>query len=169
MEREIKEDFTLYWPAFYGIGAVVVAFVLVAGGVSSIFILHDWQTFAFLVGVSIFTIWFVRFGLRTALERAKASQRRWLLTDAGLTRCYDLDKRETIHWEQIRDMRWGRHLGVKVSWEESKHDHRLPEFRDEFRKPQTGRYWCWILVGENEAREIFHHAKRDWVDMRLWF
>ena len=166
MQKEIKEDFTIFWPFFYAITAVVVIFFLVAG-ISSIFILHDWSPFALLVGVSIFAVWYMRFALHTSRERAEASSRRWLQADDGLVRLYDSGKQETIHWEQVRDMRWGKHVGLKIRWEESKHEHRLPEFRNEFRRWETGRYECWIRVREAEARELFRCAKRDWFNIRL--
>jgi hypothetical protein len=166
MEIEIKQDFTMSQPVFYLITAVVLAFLLFAG-VTGFFITHDWHPLALLVGVSIFSIWFVRFGLRTSLENAEASQKRWLLTDDGLVRTYGSGKRETIRWEQIQDMRWGRHLGLKIRWEESEHVHRVREFTNEFKKWQTGRYWCWILVREAGARDLFRHANKEWVDIKI--
>jgi hypothetical protein len=166
MEKEIKQDFTIFQPVVYTATAVPIVLMLL-GGATSLFRDHDWSIFAFVIGFSVCSIWFVRFCLRLSLERAKASPRRWLLADDGLVRLYDASKRETIRWEQIRDMRWGKHLGIKVGWEEFKQDHRLPEFRDEFRKPETERYWCWIRVREAEARELFQCAKRDWVDTGL--
>ena len=166
MEKEIKQDFTIVWPVFYLLTAMVIV-LMVLGGVTCLFQLHEWHTLAFVVGFSLLSLWFVRFCLRLSLERSKASPRRWLLADDGLVRLYDAGKREAIRWEQIQDMRWGRLAGLKVGWEEPKAGHRSQEFRDEFRKPQTGRYWCWIRVREGEARELFQRAKRDWVDMGL--
>ncbi len=161
MEREIKQDFTIVWPVFYILTAFVTVLMLL-GGVTSFFRFHEWHTLAIMVGSSIVVFWFVRFGLRTSLEIAKASPRRWLLTDDGLVRLYDSGQREIIRWEQIQDMRWGRYLGLKVRWEESKRDHHSRQFRDEFRKWKSGRYWCWIRIGETDARELFLCAKRDW-------
>jgi hypothetical protein len=166
MEKEIKEDFTIGWLPLYILTAFVVISALFAGAVS-FFRLHDWHTLAFLVCFSVFTIWFVRFCVRMSLERVKANPRKWLLTNEGLVRLYGSGERETIRWEQIRDMRWGRHVGLKIKWEEPRHDNRVQEFQDEFRKPQTGRYLCWIRVREAEARELFQCAKREWVDMKL--
>ena len=166
METEIKQDFTMSWTVFYWITAVVIAFLLFAG-VTGGFITHDWQPLALLIGVSIFSIWFVRFGLRTSLANAEASQKRWLLADDGLVRTYGSDKREIIRWAQIQDLRWGRHLGLKIRWEEIEHVHRVREFTDEFRKRQTGRFWCWILVRETEARDIFRRANKEWLDIKI--
>ena len=166
METEIKQDFTMLRPVFYLITAVVIVFLLFAG-VTAFFITHDWQPLAFLIGVSIFSIWFVRFGLRTSQDNAEANQKRWLLTDDGLVRTYGSRKRETIRWEQIQDMRWGRHLGLKIRWKEIEHVHRAREFTNEFRKWQTGRFWCWILVREGEARDVFRRANQEWLDIKI--
>jgi hypothetical protein len=166
MEKEIKQDFIITWPVSYILTAVPVVLMLL-GGVTCLFRDHEWHTLAFVVGFSILSFWFVRFCLRLSLERAEANPRRWFLTDDGLVRGYDSGEKEPIHREQIQDMRWSKHLGLKIRWKESKSDHRSPEFRDEFRKWQTGRYEYWIRVREGEAREIFQRAKRDWVDMGL--
>lgn len=166
MEKEIKEDFTIFWPLVCVLAAIAIVFALLAGA-SGLFLLHDWHIFAFLVGISLVTVWFVRFGLRSSLARAKASPKRWLLSYAGLTRVYASNQRETIRWEQLQDLRWGKHLGLKIRWEESRYETRLREFRDEFHKPRTGRYECWLRIREDQARELFQCAKRDWVNIGL--
>jgi hypothetical protein len=166
MEKEIKQDFTITWPAVYLLTTFPVVLILL-GGLTCLFRDHEWHTLAFVVGYSILSFWFVRFCMRISLERAEANPRRWLLTDEGLIRVYDSGEKEPICWEQIQDMRWSKHLGLKIRWKESKSNNRPPEFRDEFRKWQTGRYEYWIRVREAEAREIFQLAKRDWFDMKL--
>ena len=166
-EREIKQDFTIigvWWILFVLTGILSVSLLLIFSWIYHKD--HDWHDLAFAVGYPICAIWFIRFCFRTSLERAKADPKKWLLADDGLVRVYSLEERETIRWEQIRDMRWGRHLGLKVRWEESKHDHRSQQFLDEFRKP-IAIYECWIIVGQDEARELFRCAKRDWFDMKL--
>lgn len=166
MEREIKQDITIVWPAIHVLTAIVIVFLLLAGG-ADFFQSHDWRPLALLIGVSVFSIWFVQFALRTSLVRSESNPRRWLLTDEGLVRVYVSGQRETIRWEQIQDMRWGQHLGLKIRWEETGHPHRVRDFQNEFRKWQTGRYWCWIRVREAEARTLFQCAKKDWVDVGL--
>jgi hypothetical protein len=162
MEKEINQDFTILWPAWRAMGVIVV-FLLISCGVFGVLRFgsaHDWVFLASMVPCSAVSFWCIRHEFRKMLERAKESTRRWFLTDAGLTRCYDSDERETIRWEQIRDVRWARYSGLKVSWEESKRDDRLFEFQSEFRKQQNGRYWCLIRIGESEAQKIMEARRR---------
>ena len=159
MEKEIKEDFTITWPLWRVLTGIVVFLALLAG-VITFFPDHNWRFLAEMVAFSAATIWFVRFTFRSAVKKAATNPNKWLLANDGLVRLYGSGQRETIRWEQIRFMKWGKHVGVRIVWEESERDHRSQEFRDEIRTPQAGRCGGWIRVGEGEAREMFQYAKQ---------
>jgi hypothetical protein len=165
MEKEIKEDFTITWPIWCApLGFML--FLLLVAGVMMFWQDQNWLDLAFMVGFAGASIWFVRFAFRTSVRRAAASPNRWLLTDDGLVRLYASGQREIIRWEQIRVMKWGRHVGLRIVWKEIERDHRSQEFRNEV-KSQAGRCGGWLRVDEGQARQIFQRANRDWADMKL--
>jgi hypothetical protein len=89
--------------------------------------------------------------------RRSETELKWLLTDDGLERVYTVEKRETIRWEQIQQMKYIRYFGLLIWWQESMPDSRIEEFRDEFQKKMDvmkGRYRCGLCIGEDEGREL---------------
>jgi hypothetical protein len=90
------------------------------------------------------------------------------VTEAGLERVYLSGNAETIHWEQIRHMKWVRWNGLIVRWEESKAEHqqRVVYFKEEFRWDGLYRsFRAKLRVQHAEARELISMMKNK-TDLR---
>jgi hypothetical protein len=156
-EREIREDFTFGWPVFYILTGIVIGLCLLCA-----ILVNDLKMWLLFAGVSGFLVVFVQMCLRGALHDMLASGKTWRLTGAGLQRVYPSGKAETIRWEQIRHMKWGRYSGLIVRWEESKTEYRQRSgaFKDEFRRDWVYRQFQEVLlVQQNEARELIAIAE----------
>ncbi|MGA2139056.1 MAG: hypothetical protein ABSH14_09370 [Verrucomicrobiia bacterium] len=156
-EREIKQDFTIFWPVTYIFTGIIICGFLFAAAVS-----HNLKYWLFFLGAGGVLVIFVQMCLRSTLHDMLKSGESWKLTDAGLQRVYPSGKPETIRWEQIRHMRWVRYTGLIIRWDESKaeHQNRSKAFKDEFQWDWVYRqYQMYLLVQQDEARELLAIAE----------
>jgi hypothetical protein len=158
MKTELKIDFTMWRKPVYFLAGIFVALVFL-GFSTAYYQSHDRDFLVlgivFCASIMLVAVFFVRWGLRWAI-RKRETDTKWLLTDGGLERVYAAEKRETIRWEQIQEMRYIRYLGLLIWWQESMPDSRIEEFQDELqiKMDGRGRYRCGLCIGEDEGREL---------------
>ena len=162
IDREIKQDFKITWPVFYGMSMFAAALMVFAAVVGLIKI-HDVPHSLFFLAVAVSILVATRLVLASVLKDDSDPQTSWRVTDAGIERTYRHFKPEVIRWNQIQMMKWIPYVGLLIFWSEPRADYntRSEWFRNELSGQahhRSGRLRIVLPVQREEGDELISIA-----------
>jgi hypothetical protein len=159
VDREIKQDFKINWPAWYVLTGIVVALMVFPAIVALVD--HKPLYSFFFLAVAAGAVIATRLALRSALkdDANDSLQSSWRVTDAGLQRVYRHFKPEIIRWDQIQLLKWVPFSGLIILWSEARPDYRARSewFRNEMSGSQSrefGRISTVLPVQREEGEAV---------------
>ena len=159
IDREIKQDFKINWPAWYALTGILVA-LMVFPAVMAI-VQHKTLYSVFFLAVAAGAVIATGLALRSALkdDSKDSLQSSWRVTAAGLQRVYRHFKPEIIGWKQIQLLKWVPFSGLIILWSESQPDYRTRSewFKNEMsgsRHREFGRIRTVLPVQREEGEAL---------------